>query len=131
MNIIHVVTNAEKVNFGIWNAALLGTSYAKDVQHANSELWVCHGDVSVKIEAPVNVRLLHGKSVADAIKDISMFPVNDTVVVTHGCWGRPTKIGAGCREKGYAWIYTPHGMLEPWSMSQKALKKKIYWNLVE
>jgi glycosyltransferase involved in cell wall biosynthesis len=131
MNIIHVVTNAEKVNFGIWNAALLGTSYATEVKQANCELWVCHGEVSVKIEAPVTVRLLNGKSVAAAIDDITKFPANDTIIVTHGCWGRPSKIGAGARKKGYAWIYTPHGMLEPWSMSQKAFKKKVYWNLIE
>jgi len=131
MNIIHIVTNAEKVNFGIWNAALLGTSYAKDVKQANSELWVCNGTVSVKIEAPVKVNLLNGKGVAETVAAIAAYPVKDTVVVTHGCWGMPTRVGAACRDKGYAWIYTPHGMLEPWSMSQKALKKKIYWNLIE
>ena len=131
MNIIHVVANAEKVNFGIWNAALLGTVYAKEVKQANCELWVCHGELSVKIESPVKVRLLEGLSVEQTVEEISKFRIKDTVVVTHGCWGRPTRIGAGCHEKGFAWIYTPHGMLEPWSMSQKYLKKKIYWNLVE
>ena len=32
---------------------------------------------------------------------------------------------------GFTWIYTPHGMLEPWSMEQKAWKKIPYFHLAE
>ena len=35
------------------------------------------------------------------------------------------------KKKGFKWLYVPHGMLEPWSMQQKRLKKLVYYYLLE
>jgi len=51
--------------------------------------------------------------------------------MTHGCWQYPTRWGHHLAGLGYRWWYTPHGMLEPWSMQQKRLKKLVYFNLFE
>lgn len=53
------------------------------------------------------------------------------IVVSHGCWRWPTRFAAELKKQGFRWIYTPHGMLEPWSLRQKRLKKAIYWWLRE
>jgi glycosyltransferase involved in cell wall biosynthesis len=52
-------------------------------------------------------------------------------VVTHGVWQYCTRWGAAAKSLGFHWVYTPHGMLEPWSMEQKWIKKKIYFSLIE
>ncbi len=36
-----------------------------------------------------------------------------------------------CQFRGIPYIATPHGMLEPWALGHKALKKKIYYHLLE
>jgi glycosyltransferase involved in cell wall biosynthesis len=36
-----------------------------------------------------------------------------------------------CRIKGIPYIMTPHGMLEPWALSYKAVKKRLYYNFFE
>nr|WP_302180121.1 glycosyltransferase [Chryseosolibacter indicus] len=61
----------------------------------------------------------------------SSFDIDSTLIVTHGCWGMPTKLGLHLKRLGFKWIYSPHGMLEPWSLKQKWLKKWIYFNLFE
>lgn len=49
-------------------------------------------------------------------------------VEIHGIWrpilGRAIAIALSC---GVAYSITPHGMLDPWSLQQKALKKKLAW----
>lgn len=55
----------------------------------------------------------------------------ETVIVSHGCWRFPTRWGRWFRRAGFRWVYVPHGMLEPWSRRQKALKKRLYFSLVE
>jgi glycosyltransferase involved in cell wall biosynthesis len=36
-----------------------------------------------------------------------------------------------CQQHKVPYVMTPHGMLEPWALSYKAWKKKLYFNLVE
>lgn len=52
-------------------------------------------------------------------------------VSVHGVW-RPmlSKAITIARKLGLAYSVTPHGMLDPWSLQQKAWKKKPAWNLV-
>jgi glycosyltransferase involved in cell wall biosynthesis len=54
-----------------------------------------------------------------------------TIIISHGCWKSPTLWGHTARTMGFRWLTLPHGMLEPWSMQQKWLKKKVYFNLIE
>ncbi|HLF34050.1 MAG TPA: glycosyltransferase, partial [Cyclobacteriaceae bacterium] len=63
------------------------------------------------------------------ISDVERWPKG--VVVSHGCWGWATKMGFEMQKAGFKWVGVPHGMLEPWSMRQKWLKKQLYFLLVE
>lgn len=36
-----------------------------------------------------------------------------------------------CRQHGWPYVTTPHGMLEPWALAYKAWKKRTYYALVE
>ena len=54
-----------------------------------------------------------------------------SILVSHGNWGWATKTGYKMKRAGYKWIAVPHGMLEPWSLRQKWLKKKLYFHLSE
>jgi len=50
----------------------------------------------------------------------------------HGMWqsGFPT-IARACRRSGTPYIFSPHGMLEPWAQKKKWWKKWPYFHLVE
>src|SRR4051812_8995411 len=49
------------------------------------------------------------------------------VVHIHGLWEEVQHQAAGiARSLAKPYIITPHGMLTPWSLAQKSLKKKIY-----
>ena len=44
----------------------------------------------------------------------------------HGVWGTlPLRVASMAYKQGVPYTITPHGMLDPWCMRQKALKKKI------
>jgi len=54
------------------------------------------------------------------------------VVHLHTLWS--PLVGAAARvarSLGKPYVLAPHGMLDPWSMKQKALKKRLYWATVE
>ena len=53
------------------------------------------------------------------------------IVHLHGVW-QPLlgKVGAACRKAGVPYVLSPHGMLDPYSLNQKALKKKLAMMLV-
>jgi glycosyltransferase involved in cell wall biosynthesis len=54
------------------------------------------------------------------------------VVHMHGLWQAQTRRGArAARSAGVPYLIATHGMVEPWSLRQKALKKKIYTALIE
>lgn len=129
--VINIVDNAQKVNFGIWNSAV---ATARHLQKYNvaSELWFPAIPDFPEIEAiepvplsTVNIAELNrliGHRKLDAKK---------TIFFTHGTWQFPTRWGAYLEKQNFKWVYAPHGMLEPWSMSQKWLQKLIYLNLFE
>lgn len=50
----------------------------------------------------------------------------------HGIWQEHCSIAASLsRKAGIPYVVSAHGMLEPWALRQKALKKKLYGALVE
>ena len=55
----------------------------------------------------------------------------NAIIVSHGCWLAPSRVGHALSKSGYPWIHVPHGMLEPWSMKQGRLKKILYYRLRE
>jgi glycosyltransferase involved in cell wall biosynthesis len=49
-----------------------------------------------------------------------------TIVHLHGVWESIIRLAAkSARHLNIPYVVAPHGMLDPWSLSQKALKKKI------
>jgi glycosyltransferase involved in cell wall biosynthesis len=54
------------------------------------------------------------------------------VVHIHALWEEPQHLAAQlARRVGIPYVITPHGMLDPWSLSQKKWKKRLYmaWRL--
>ena len=48
------------------------------------------------------------------------------IVHIHGLWDpRLHKVASACRREGVKYVIAPRGMLEPWSLKQKWLKKRI------
>ena len=45
--------------------------------------------------------------------------------------GTPKQLTDMRLKNNIPWVAVPHGMLEPWSLSQKRLKKWMYLHLVE
>lgn len=132
MRIINIIDRADRVNFGIWNAAIFTSEYLEDNYNVSSEVWLPPGAPSLpegryfQYEIPsVSV-----SSLATVSKERKLNPNRD-IIVTHGCWQYPTIWGCQFSKQGYIWIALPQGMLEPWSMQQKKWKKFIYFHLRE
>jgi glycosyltransferase involved in cell wall biosynthesis len=54
------------------------------------------------------------------------------VVHIHGVWEEPQHVAAvAAREAGKPYVFTPHGMLDPWSLSKGRWRKRLYmlWRL--
>lgn len=73
-----------------------------------------------------------------ALENKSDFFVSDwenetwDVIESHGVWQWNTKAAYSyAKQNKVPWVAVPHGMLEPWSMSQKRLKKWLYYALIE
>jgi glycosyltransferase involved in cell wall biosynthesis len=132
MRIINIVDTLEKVNYGIWNAAIATAPYLQQHHHCQSVLWFPSITQLPSLEAVH----LHGFSKLssqsmEAELTRKQYSPTDTIIVTHGCWQFPTRWGQQLKQKGFKWVYVPHGMLEPWSMRQKWIKKQIYFHLIE
>lgn len=130
--ILNFVDQISPVNFGIWHAAI-ATSEALH-QKFGTESWLVAPESAEGIDEnqfPF-IRVLRfpgGTTKPESI--LNQFNRAETLVVTHGAWQYPTRWGAAAKAMGFHWVYTPHGMLEPWSMGQKWWKKKLYFALVE
>ena len=57
--------------------------------------------------------------------------IKNTIIVSHGNWKFPSRLGHRLKKQGWPWIAYPHGMLEPWSMQHKRWKKQLYFHLFE
>jgi len=114
-------------------AALATAHLLRENFSMSSELWFsarADDDHQFDLRGSESVFLDDGVDVEELLRSRSL-DRDHTVIVTHGCWQLPTLIGARCKKAGYRWVYVPHGMLEPWSLRQKALKKAVYWHLRE
>lgn len=130
MKIINLIDNINQVNFGVWNAAI---STAKELHHygVQSEIWFPKTK-NIPVLDSVTLKPISRLNIVDISKYISKnYDQNDTIIISHGCWNYPTKLGANLQKKGFKWIAVPQGMLEPWSMQQKKIKKLIYFHLKE
>lgn len=134
MRIINIIDKIDRINFGIWNAAVSTAYILKSEYNCDSEIWFPEHS-----EIPTDKELNYCKKVVlslkkDTVKHLILtnkIKRQNTIIVTHGVWRYPTRFGYQFLKMGYNWIYVPHGMLEPWSMKQKKLQKKVYFNLFE
>jgi glycosyltransferase involved in cell wall biosynthesis len=133
MQIIHIVTSISRINFGVWNAAIYASEYLQRTYNISSELWVCSKCETDIIEPPIPYYYFHKKqkNVKGFRNWIEHFDKTETIIVTHGAWLLPTRLGCIAKNYGFKWIYTPHGMFEPDYVSKGRLKKFIYFNLIE
>jgi glycosyltransferase involved in cell wall biosynthesis len=133
MRIVHIVSSISSTNFGVWNAAIFGSTYLKKTYNVDSDLWVCSRTRNDTLIPEIPFRYFNGDQMGGrGLKIwISMYSKKDTIFVTHGSWLKPTQIGYRAKKSGYKWIYLPQGMFEPWAMKNDWLKKKIYFELFE
>jgi glycosyltransferase involved in cell wall biosynthesis len=129
MNLLHLIDNFEKVNFGIWNAALFNSTSLEKLGYKSYAL--IPNNFSEFTYPSVSKLVFDKKSEIKSILESANITAENTIVISHGCWQWPNEIGNKLKNKGFRWIATPHGMLEPWSLSKKKTKKKIFWSLVE
>ena len=135
MRIINIVDNLKPVNYGIWKAAVVTAPALKRDYGISSEVWfpqdadaASAGEMPMILPRSITDTGLKGLDKLIAEADIK--PSTD-LIVSHGSWRFPTKWAFELKKRGFKWIYTPQGMLEPWSMEQKKLKKQVYLALFE
>jgi glycosyltransferase involved in cell wall biosynthesis len=131
--VINLVDQLSSVNFGIWHAAIASSSFLKELFEVKTILVVPKSDFSFDKNAFPSVKLvfLENLEAKNAQTFFAQYSPAETVVVSHGTWQFPTKWGFEAKKMGFHWVFTPHGMLEPWSMSQKKWKKWLYFKLKE
>lgn len=65
-------------------------------------------------------------------KTIAQTVAQADILHLHTMWSPLNAAAArAARQQGKPYVLSPHGMLDPWSMAQKRLKKQIYLGLVE
>lgn len=133
MRIVHIVSSINSTNFGVWNAAIFGSNYLKEIYNVESELWICTRTKkdSIVPEIPFLYFEDHQMTWKGTRKWLSQYKKSETIFVTHGAWLKPTVIGYRAKVRGFRWIYLSQGMLEPWALKNGWLKKKIYFYLFE
>lgn len=133
-NIVHIISGFEKINFGIWNAAVFGSSFLKERYAVTSSAIACTPPSKGLMPENISIHWAGNRPSADQVKmylDEKRNSTSNTIIVTHGCWLSPTRLGYQLRKKGFYWLCVPHGMLEPWSRTQARMKKDIYYFLFE
>lgn len=129
--VFHVLPNLDKVNYGVWNVVLNSIINTKD-KKITSYLVCLNEPKELMDELNVIKDKLIYKSDNEFIEFIqASYSYENTVIVSHGNWTRATYVGNTLALIGYKWLVYPHGMLEPWAMRHKGLKKWIYFNLIE
>jgi glycosyltransferase involved in cell wall biosynthesis len=131
-----LVDNVSKINSGIWRAALVGYNYLskkaiKSILVSTTSITVVDSQWIKSLELRIELRECSTfNEVMKLLDSVGAFHDN-SIIVSHGAWKRPTRFAHKLKCKGFRWIYVPHGMLEPWSLRQGATKKKVYYQLFE
>ena len=127
--VINIVDQLSPVNYGIWNAAIATAEPLFKIYGVKTILVAPESEFDFPSKQYPFVELIRLKSLKkdSALAFFKKYSTKNTLVASHGAWQYPTKWGYWAKKMGFNWVYTPHGMLEPWSMSQKKLKKAIYF----
>ncbi len=121
MKVVHLISDISRINYGVWNVALATFPHLYESGH-EPEIWFPESDLGI----PDEIKKWNHTSLSITDK---IFP--SSILISHGTWSWATKVGYQAKKAGFPWIAVPHGMLEPWSMKQKWLKKKLYFELFE
>ena len=132
MRIINIVDRLDRVNFGIWNAAIATAGELRDRFGVVSEIWFPEATREAE-EDELNGAFARGLERLDSkelVKTAELAGLNPEadIIVSHGCWQYPTRWGRRLKGMGFAWMAVPHGMLEQWSVSQKRIRKWLYFH---
>ena len=128
MNVVNLIDSVEKVNIGIWSAALINSGSLMDLGVnsfalvRNAEDFYYEGVKTISYRSYIGI----GKIFVD-----NGFTADNTIIISHGCWRWPTIVANFFLRKGYKWIAVPQGMLEVWPMRQKRFKKYVYYTFFE
>ncbi len=130
MKVIHIIFSLGKINFGVWNAAIFAHEFMHSTYRIESELWICSPGNPTDAHVPIphffyKKQQLNKKGF---LKWLESYPAKDTVIVSHGAWLKPAKLGFWAAQKGYKWIYTPQGMLENYTTIENGKKVKHIFN---
>ena len=112
MRVIHIISSLNKINFGVFNAAIFAHDFMRLTYGVESELWVCsdQNSMDVPLAVPHFFYKKHQLKKEGFFNWLDAYPSNDTIIISHGAWRKPSKLGFWAAQKGYLWIYTPHGM---------------------
>ena len=135
MRVINLVDRLDRVNYGIWNAAIATAAALRDAHGIESEIWFPAAtrqakDAELNGARPRPLERLDAAGLREVSTAAGLDPARD-LVISHGCWQYPTRWGRALKRRGHRWIGVPHGMLEAWSVSQKRLRKAVYFHLLE
>ncbi|MFT5471447.1 MAG: glycosyltransferase involved in cell wall biosynthesis, partial [Verrucomicrobiales bacterium] len=134
IKVVHLIESLSQSNHGVIEAALATSTDLKNRHGIDSEVWapVLPGDPkpNLRTAALFPIDPSRARSAIEMAGDRNLNPTT-TVVASHGCWQWPTRTAATLRRAGFSWVYSPHGMLEPWSLGQKRLRKWIFWKMIE
>ena len=130
MDIIHIVANNSPINMGVWDSSLRGEDELIKAG-VYSHFWTCSTEKGNKNSRFKEIDLKESGPQEIILQLSNHFPRETTIMVTHGAWLAPTRLGYYAALAGFTWIYVPHGMLEPWSLGQNRLFKSIYYRLFE
>ncbi len=134
MRIINIVSGIAPIYTGLWQAAMSTAAYFRQ-EGIDSEIWSPDAD---DIETPAYLKGFTVRPIAKRfepdvkalIHKANLNPIQD-LIVTHGCWYEPTRIGFALKKMGFRWVVAPQGMLDEWAMQQKWLQKRLYFTFFE
>ncbi len=144
MKVLHIISTLSKINIGVWNAAIFAHDFMYSTYGVESELWVCSTDNPIETPLPIPHFFYNKQQLTKGgfLKWLESYPTGDTVIISHGAWLKPARLGFWAAQMGYKWIYTPHGMFENYTIidDEKVIKhglrkglnkKSLYYSLVE
>lgn len=139
MHVVHVIDGLASAAGGTSRAVCDLTTHLSQISSCECSIYTLPADrkelkcgPQVTIERSSNPSFFKQRnSVWDDLSRIhNRTPID--IIHTNGMWSPFVHFVASfARKNGIKQIATPHGMLEPWSLSQKKWKKKIAWWLYQ
>ena len=132
MRIVNILDNGSKINYGVWISAVSTAAALRKKYGVPSEVWFPANNQPLLNDSVTTIQIADTSlmGLQRLVKD-RLLNAQDTIIQTHGSWRFPTKWGASLAKEGFAWVYTPHGMLNKHGFSIKPWKKWPYWLLKE